>query len=165
MAAIIDKYKKEVINLNKDLEQIKKQVISDNRAKIINHFQEYQIGLGLRKGVRKDGVIIGWYTKYTEEVSKDPERRPRNGIIKFHGDAYNMEWTGRFFDSMFIYYEDKYTFSISSTVPYLKDIMKTVKNQDIFSLTDNTSKEVQEMFINENFNKILSQRLSRILGA
>jgi hypothetical protein len=158
----VKKYQLGVQKLSDDLESIKKNIIAGAQNDIINYYQMNQVGLGLKKGTRKSSIVIGWYTKNTEEASRDPHRRPRNGIIKFQYDRYNMEWTGKFFDKMYIWYQDKYSFNIGSSVSYAGDIIK--QNGDIFSLTDTTMDYVLEKWFNPRFEKQLNKRLSDILS-
>lgn len=98
--------------------------------------------------------LIGRYTKYTEEASKDPANRPKEK--KQEGDPYNFEWSGEFFNA-FQVKQSGAGVEITSRVSYLDSIQRLGSRNraqnKLFGLTDQSKAD---------FNKrVLLPKLSR----
>lgn len=146
--------------LQKQLPVIAREVVNTRRNDIITYYQENQIGQGLKKGIRKDAVVIGWYAKVTEEewIAWWGGHPPYH---KYFRDAYNMEWTGDFFRGMFIFFPDKFSFEISSRDKKTPKLLKSYG--DLFTLTYEVKTSIETLFIEPDFTEKFNKRFSSII--
>ena len=152
--------KKRLKALKGQLPVITREVVIKRRQDIIAYYQEFQIGMGIKKGIRKDGVFIGWYARGTHEAWIDWwGGNPPYG--KYFRDPYNMEWTGDFFNGMYLFFPSKYDFEISSHDKKTPELLKSYG--DLFTLTDEVYKAIEKRYIEPDFGKIFEQRFSDII--
>lgn len=158
--SIIGDYILGVKTLREQLPEITRKIVNRNKIEILEYYKVNQIGSGIKKGVRKDGVIIGTYSQATQEEWF----AFWNGAPPYSKDfrePYNLEWTGNFFRGMFIFFEDKFSYSISSRDNKTPKLLKSYG--DLFTLTDNTREHVENNFIIPVFADIIDKRLSAII--
>lgn len=163
---MIKEIQRGISRIQNDVYKIQREQIKKKQADIILYFQDNQIGLGIRKGTRKDGVIIGWYAPATEVFSQDPHSiQPKTD--KIAGEPYTMEWSGDLFNKMYIYFEDKNSFTISSrgeAVRYFTQKPFNLANpQDMFTLTDKVLNDIEEIFIQKGFFETVEKRLNALV--
>jgi len=159
--SIIGDYRLGIKKLRGQLPVIARDIVKKNKRDILEYYQVYQIGSGIKKGLRKDGIIIGVYSQETEETWF-AEWGGLPPYSKDFRDPYNFEWTGDFFRGMFIFFPDKFSYEISSTD---KKIHKASWKRygDLFTLTDKSREFVEKNFIAPMFAEVMNTRLSAII--
>ena len=148
MVDTLQPYSKALADVKTDLPKILRNIIINNKKRILNILKETQ----LSKGLGSDGELLGTYSKYTEIISIFEEPKPRK--TKREGSPYNFEWTGKYFDAFDIDFEDEESFSLFS-----KDAKAKLLNDkfgEIETLTDQNNKIVnQEILLPEMYEEII----------
>lgn len=151
MVEVLEPYNRAVKSIKRDLPKILRQILIDDRDKVIRILKDEQ----LSKGLDSSGKIVGRYSKATEEFANDPFNKPRQD--KIAGQPYNFEWSGGLFDDMYMFFEDKDSFSLFSQDE--KALFLKGQYGDIFTLTKTNNHRVNmDILRPQMFEKII-QRL------
>lgn len=105
---ILKPYFRDLEAIKRDLPKQARKILIDNRDEILRILKDKQLGQGLTPS----GGIIGKYSKTTEQRANELFGKPRKP--KVAGQPYNLEWTGGFFDEMYMFFEDMKSYSIFS---------------------------------------------------
>lgn len=162
--SVVKKYINTLKWIDSQLETVANQSVEANIDTIIMILQNTQLGQGLdsfgkdivhpSKRGSGGGNGVPNYEDITESyyAKAFPPRKSKNS-----GDRYNMEWSGEFFDSMFVKVEN-YGFSIL-TKSGKKEFLESTYRTDLTRLTDKNNKEINDKIIIPAIYKFIFKNL------
>lgn len=134
---VLQPYYTQLERLKAQLPQQSRLILLKRKAEIIKLLQDKQLG----KGLNPQDAIIGRYSKATEAFAKiERPRKPKKA-----GEPYNFEWTGGFFDLMYLFFEDTKSYTLLSRDEKIKLIQK--KYGDITTLTEEHNTYINEVIL------------------
>ncbi|MCB0463965.1 MAG: hypothetical protein KDC81_14795 [Flavobacteriaceae bacterium] len=147
-----------------NLEQIKNEIpiwirdaILENRGQIVNLVKFEQ----LSKGLNSDGQPLSWSggTGFYAQATQSFAYRDNVRIPKVEGWAYNFSWSGQTLDNMYIDSVDvsKSTYEIE-TVKSKENLLEGIYGE-IFKLTDEHNKYVNENIIQPYISKKIMENI------
>lgn len=150
MVDVLEPYLKEIADIKKDLPDFLRKTLIKERDKVIQILKNEQ----LSEGIDSKGKVVGRYSRNTKDYI-DPTNPPRQD--KEAGQPYNFEWTGGLFDNFYMEFEDKKSFSLFSEDSKAKMLEK--EYGDIFTLTEENNKEVNEQILRPAMYDFIINRL------
>ncbi len=156
-------YIEQLKKLKKDLVKVVlRDILISNSQKIINYYQDTQIGQGKKKGSKKTLINIGYYkSDLTQQYWEEywfPQEPPTE---KYKGFIVDLKWTGEFYEGMYIVLNKDGSYEIYSNDTKTDFLIK--KYGDIFSLALQIAFEIEKRYIAPKFNSELEKRLSAIV--
>lgn len=107
MSTIVTPYLTKLDSIEKELPDIARQAVIDNRENIKNILKYSQLELG----INSDGDNVGTYSSLTEEYASIADTvKPKRA-----GDSFNFQWSGATFAFMDIQVDGKGNYDIFST--------------------------------------------------
>jgi hypothetical protein len=137
--------------LQREIPEVAKQAILDNRGKIVNLVKFGQ----LSKGLNSDGDIIGRYSAVTEIYAD----AAKISTPKTPGSPYNMYWTGETLENMYLEFVDvkKMTYEIS-TIKFKQNLLEEIYGE-IFKLTKEHNDWINQNIIEPHIAKWLEENM------
>ena len=132
MSTLVDPYLIKLDFIEKQLPDIARKAVIDNKDEIKDILKYKQLALG--KG--SDGEYLGFYSESTQDYADSQGL----SIPKTEGDPYNFQWTSDTFDSMGLFATKKGEFDIFS-IDGKKDLLEFIYGE-IFDLTEKNNQEV-----------------------
>ena len=151
---IVQPYIDNLNNLSDHLEQEAVNIVSRNKAFIIEYLKDMQ----LSKGINSLGQEVGSYKKSTQDywAKLNPPRKR-----KVAGQIYNFEWTGEFFDSL-ILNQQKDSYSILSSNGKDLFLKETFGGISLTKLTPENNEYINNTIILPNLYKYVLNNLFKI---
>jgi len=160
--SLVTPYITHLEQLKQDVPIIASEIVEKNASDIILILQDKQLG----KGLNSFGSNLsfnqgkysgdGYYSEWTEFIANNEStRKPKKA-----GDAYNFQWSGSTFDSMFLKTDDGGTFDIM-TRDGKQRLLETLYGE-IFDLTPEHNEYVNEVIIKPQLYKYILEHLFKI---
>lgn len=126
-----------------------KEVITENEGEFLKRLKEQW-----ESGENEDGRAAGFYTQYTELISK--KNPPSSGLTKKAGEPYNFLWSGNLFNSITLIVDDL-TITVDSTAKSKDSLFDRIDSEgrvtpdSIFGLGEKNM---------DSFNEFLSMKIT-----
>ncbi|AKG94197.1 tail protein [Polaribacter phage P12002L] len=147
-------------DIERDLHDIAKQILLDNKEEILDFIKNYQLGLGLdsfgndlvHPSKRNGSSRIPLYEESTQNYWAKKKPIPINS--KTYGNRYNFEWTGGTFKGMDFSKFTKNSFTIFSKDSKAKEL-EIIYGTKLFDLTKEHNEYVNNEILLPNLYKYI----------
>lgn len=151
MSTVVDPFIKRLNQIERDVPNIIKQILIDNKEFVLDLLKYGQ----LEKGIRSDGKIAGWYSERTQVFAR------KQGVKtpKIPNTPYNFFWSGNTVENLKVSKVTKSVYDIT-TVPKMQKLLEEIHGE-LFDLTEEHNEYINNEILYPKFIEYLLEESVR----